>query len=68
MDLEQRASCVVQRQGGLIVADPSSDCIQVFHGDAGFEILTGVGQRFQFLVGGHHVLEAVALALLSLAR
>jgi hypothetical protein len=46
--LEQFPSCVVQRHGGIIVAHPVCLCIQLLNGDAGFEILTGMGKDFNF--------------------
>ena len=53
----------LQTLGGFIITDLIGDVIQPLEKDAGVEKLLGVGERFEFFIGGHHVFVAVAFAL-----
>lgn len=48
--------------GGLIIAHGKGDGIQCLEGDARFQILSRIGQGFQWVIGGHHCCVRVALA------
>ena len=56
---------LVEALGGLIVADGVGDCIQLREGGAGLEVLAGLGQGFELVVGRHHILVAFADAVLG---
>ena len=59
---EQFAPGLVKALGSVIIGDGVGDFIQLFEGDAGLEVLRGVGKRFEPVIGRHHVIVAVVLA------
>jgi hypothetical protein len=42
---------LVEALGGLMVADGVSACIQLLEGDAGLEVLVGIGQGLALVAG-----------------
>ena len=53
---------LIEVPGSIIVAYGMGDVIQHLEGDAGFEVLSGVGQGFQLLIGSHYLVVAVTLS------
>src|SRR4030067_3232460 len=51
----------------LVVADPVSGGVECFKTDAGVQMLFGIGERFELVIGRHHGLVAIDLALFALA-
>ena len=49
----------------LVVTYLMSDLVEYFKTDTGFQIVFGLGQRFEFVIGGHHCLVAIDFALFS---
>ncbi len=49
----------------FIVADSEGAVIELSEGNAGLEILLGLGQRFELFIGCHHSLVGIGLFLLS---
>jgi hypothetical protein len=43
-EMKQFCPGMIEALGGLMVADGVSDCIQLFEGNAGLEVLIGIGE------------------------
>ena len=52
---------VVERVGGVEVADGVGGGVELVEGDAGFEEALGVVEGLELVIGGHHVAVVVAL-------
>ena len=51
----------IQVFGGLLIADYGGDVIELLQRPSWLEVLFGLGQGFQFVIGGHHGLIGVPL-------
>ena len=55
-------ACAGQGLCGLEIAGLKGHNVELFEGDAGLEVLFGLIERLQLLIGRHHILAGVALA------
>ena len=60
--LEQFGARLVEESRGLVVAVLHGDVVRLFEGESGLEVLLGLGQGFEFFVGGYEIGVGIALA------
>ncbi len=63
---ESLLSGLLSKVRGLIVTEPMRDRLQYFKRDPGFQVVLGLRDGFQLLLGRHHRLIAVHRACLAL--
>ena len=64
--LKELGPSLIEAAGGFIIAALGGDGIQGLEGDPRLEVLLGVGQRLQLVIGGHQILIAVVLTAFTL--
>ena len=65
--IEEFPASLLELVRRLVVADFKSERVEYFKATPGFQIVFGVGQGFELVVGRHHVFIEVDLALFTLA-